>query len=87
MPSRFWYKFPNGESPFDISSRVNLFIQKTCNYDSTVLIISHVHILKVLKMLLLNENLEWYEQENWMKNCEMQVIENGQLIQRVLCKI
>lgn len=81
--SRFWYKYPNGESPFDVSIRVNSFLQKISGGNSTVVIVSHFHVLKVLQMLLMGENLEWYEYESGMDNCEMRIIENGQLLQSI----
>ena len=81
--SRFWYKYPNGESPFDVSIRINSFLQKISGRNSTILIVSHYHALKVLQMLLLNENLIWYEHESGMSNCEMRIIENGKLLQSI----
>ena len=81
--SRFWYKYPNGESPFDVSIRANSFLQKVSICNSTVVIVSHFHVLKVLQMLLMSENLEWYEHESGKSNCEMRIIENGQLLQSI----
>lgn len=79
---RFWYKFPNGESPFDVSIRTQLFLQKLKS-ESSVIILSHVHVLKVLQMFLLQENLDWYEQERGMNNCEIRIFQKGRTLQYI----
>ena len=78
---RFWYKYPAGESPFDLNVRVNIFLNKLGveKYDA-IIIVSHLHLLKVLEMNLLGEDLEWYENAKSMNNAEVHVIEDMKVV-------
>ena len=78
---RFWYRYPGGECPFDVNVRANLFLDKikNRNYD-VIIIISHLHFLKVLEMNLLEKDLEWYENAKSMENTEVHMIQDKSII-------
>lgn len=83
--SRFWYRYKNGESPFDVNVRANCFLQKSkyANYD-LIVVISHLFFLKTLEMNLLNRDIEWFENASNYRNAEIHIISNYELEKVIL---
>ena len=73
---RFWYKFKGGESPFDVYVRLCLFLTKLKNMEEgATIVVSHNIALRVLTMLLLNENIERFDEGKRFSNGEIFVID------------
>ena len=79
---RFWYKFPEGESPFEVYIRIRLFLSQLQGGNVSV-IISHYNTLKILELCLLHETLDWYEENPGFDNAEIHVIEDCKLFKGV----
>ena len=74
---RFWYKFKDGESPFDVYVRLCLFLEKIKNMeDGVIIVVSHNITLRVLAMLLLGENIERFDEGKRFSNGEVFVIDS-----------
>lgn len=74
---RFWYKFKGGESPFDVYVRLCLFLTRLKNMeDGVTIVVSHNMVLRVLTMLLLNENIERFDEGKRFFNGEVFVIDS-----------
>ena len=74
---RFWYKFKDGESPFDVYVRLCLFLEKLKNMeDGVTIVVSHNITLRVLAMLLLGENIERFDEGKRFSNGEVFVIDS-----------
>ena len=79
--SRFWYRFKDGESPFDVYVRVRLFLTTLDTNENVIsIILSHQITLRVLEMILLNKNIGWFEEGKRFSNGEIVVIENQNLV-------
>lgn len=77
---RFYAKFPEGESPEDVSRRINTIVQDVKKISKTrnVIIISHATAIKcfLLKWFdYLPDN--WYKNEPIPKNCSVRLIDNN----------
>lgn len=81
---RFWYRYKNGESPFDVNVRANCFLQKEryAKYD-LIVVSSHLFFLKTLEMNLLNQDIEWFGNASNYRNAEIHIISNNE-IERVI---
>ena len=82
--ARFWYRYRNGESPFDVNVRANLLMMKLkdCKSD-IVIVISHLFFLKTLEMNLLKRDLIWMEQVKSFKNAEIHIINNNGIVANI----
>ena len=82
---RFWYRFPEGESPFDVYVRVRLFFAQIENEDENFrVIISHYNTLKILELCLLQADLNWYEETSGFDNAEIHIIDDGKIVDQVI---
>lgn len=58
-----------------------MFLNKIKNkHYEAIVIISHLHFLKVLEMNLLEKDLEWYENAKSMGNAEVHVVQDKSII-------
>ncbi len=81
--ARFWYRFKDGEGPFDVYVRLRIFLDRlNLRKDGVVIIVSHQITLRVLTMILLNKGIEYFEDGERLANGEVFLIENQNL-----CKI
>lgn len=66
----YFARFPNGESPFDVSMRVRMFIEKLNKLKrdgcKAVFLISHGTWLLVFQKMWLGETVEWYNSSKRM---------------------
>lgn len=82
---RFYYRFPDGESPFDVYVRICLFLgQLTDEAEDFRVIISHYNTLKILELCLLQKDLTWYEENRGFDNAEIHIISAGKIIATVI---
>lgn len=76
---RFFAKFPQGESIFDVAVRTRLFLQQIekakNNGVENVFIVSHGFTLKALLLCLFNKPYEWFFEEKKLENCGIKLIE------------
>ena len=71
--ARFWYRYKDGESPFDVYVRARIFLSKlNASAGGLTLIVSHQITLRVLSMILLNKSIDYFE--------ECKKIANGEII-------
>ncbi len=76
----FYTKFPLGESNFDVYVRAKLFLNlllKDVKNDDSIFIVSHGAFLKCLQMAYFNYSPEWFNEEPFMNNCEVRLIERN----------
>jgi len=75
---KFYLRFPNGESPFDVAQRVHSFMGtiKRDNADP-LFIFTHGITLRCFLLRWFHYPPEWYESENNPKNCSIRLIEGG----------
>lgn len=74
----FYTKFPLGESNFDVYVRAKLFLSlllKNIKTDDVIFIVSHGAFLKCLQMAYFGYSPEWFNEEPFMNNCEVRLIE------------
>lgn len=82
---RFYYRFPDGESPFDVYVRICLFLgQIADDAEGFRVIISHYNTLKILELCLLQKDLDWYEENRGFDNAEIHIISAGEIIATVI---
>lgn len=76
--SKFYVKFPMGESPFDVSIRVRLFLETIFrdkeNGIDTLFVITHVTVLRCFLMNYFHYSPEWFCSEPNMINCSVRFI-------------
>lgn len=74
---RFWYRFKDGESPFDVYVRLRLFLSELkTNENGTAIIVSHNITLRVLAMILQHESVEQFNGGKRFANGEVLFIED-----------
>ena len=75
---KFYLRFPNGESPFDVAQRVHSFMGtiKRDNADP-LFIFTHGITLRCFLLRWFHYPPEWYETEKNPSNCSIRLIENG----------
>ena len=76
----FYTKFPLGESNFDVYVRAKLFLNlllKDVKNDDSIFIVSHGAFLKCVQMAYFNYSPEWFNEEPFMNNCEVRLIERN----------
>lgn len=76
----FYTKFPLGESNFDVYVRAKLFLNlllKDVKNDDSIFIVSHGAFLKCLQMAYFGYSPEWFNEEPFMNNCEVRLIERN----------
>ena len=76
---KFYLRFPNGESPFDVALRVHQFMG-TINRDNadTLFVFTHGITLRCFLLRWFHYTPEWYESEKNPKNCWIRFIDEGQ---------
>jgi broad specificity phosphatase PhoE len=69
--SRFFYRFPEGESGADVFDRISSFLEMLAreNTAQTVVLSTHGMTAMVFLMRLMNWSIEEYEQSEWFVNC------------------
>ena len=73
--ARFWYKYKEGESPFDVYVRARMFLSKlNINEDRLTLIVSHQITIRVLSLILLNKTIDYFEESKKITNGEIIMI-------------
>ena len=78
--TRFWYRFKDGESPFDVYVRLRIFFDRlNLSEDGVAIIVSHQVTLRVLTMILLNKGIAYFEDGVRFANGEIVLIENQTL--------
>ena len=75
---KFYLRYPNGESPFDVSLRVHQFMG-TIKRDKadTLFVFTHGVALRCFLLRWFHYTPEWYEKEKNPKNCWIRLIDEG----------
>ena len=74
---RFWYRFKDGESPFDVYVRLRLFLAELkTNENGVAIIVSHNITLRVLAMMLQHKTVEQFDDGKRFANGEVLLIED-----------
>ena len=74
---RYWYRFKDGESPFDVYVRLRLFLTELkANENGVAIIVSHNITLRVLVMILQHESVEQFNDAKRFANGEVFFIED-----------
>lgn len=77
--NKFYVKFPQGESPFDVALRTRIFIDTLFRDVSegveNFFIVSHGTTIRCLLLSYFNYSPEWFNNEKNMKNCSIRLIE------------
>lgn len=73
--SRFYAKFPQGESPFDVALRTRMFLNSLSNNQNPLFIVSHGVTLKTILLNYFNYTPEWFAEEPNMENSSVRLIE------------
>jgi len=75
---KFYFRFPNGESPFDVALRVHQFMG-TINRDSAdpLFVFTHGITLRCFLLRWFHYSPEWYANEKNPKNCWIRLIDDG----------
>jgi len=75
---KFYFRFPNGESPFDVALRVHQFMG-TINRDKadTLFVFTHGITLRCFLLRWFHYTPEWYADERNPKNCWIRLIDEG----------
>jgi broad specificity phosphatase PhoE len=75
---KFYLRFPNGESPFDVSLRVHQFMG-TINRDTAdpLFVFTHGITLRCFLLRWFHYTPEWYASEKNPKNCWIRMIDEG----------
>ncbi|MFA7689306.1 MAG: histidine phosphatase family protein [Bacilli bacterium] len=72
---RFFSRFPNGESPFDVYNRISTFIETIFRDDKDpIFIVSHGDTIRCLIMRFLHKDLNWYYDEKTPTNASVIMI-------------
>ena len=72
---RFWYRYKDGESPFDVYVRVCIFLSKlNVSADGLTIIVSHQITLRILSLILLNKSINYFEESKKIANGEIIMI-------------
>ena len=75
---KFYLRFPNGESPFDVALRVHQFMGTIKRDDADPLFVfTHGITLRCFLMRWFHYSPEWYEKEKNPGNCWIRLIEDG----------
>ena len=75
---KFYAKFPQGESPFDVALRTKQFINTIYRDKEDVLfVVSHGTTIKTIVMNFFHYSPEWYSCEPTPGNCSIRLIETG----------
>lgn len=73
---KFYAKFPQGESPFDVALRTKLFIDTIYRDKEDVLfVVTHGTTMKTIIMNFFHYSPEWYARELTPSNCSIRLIE------------
>lgn len=77
---RFWARYPQGESRFDVAQRVHQFfgtLQRDCERHAVqnVAIVSHGVTNRAFRMMWMHHKFEWFEAEPNPGNCSITLIE------------
>jgi broad specificity phosphatase PhoE len=75
---KFYLRFPNGESPFDVALRVHQFMG-TIKRDTAdpLFVFTHGITLRCFLLRWFHYSPEWYENEKNAKNCGIRLIDDG----------
>ncbi len=78
---KFYAKFPQGESPFDVALRTKQFIDTIYRDKEDVLfVVSHGATIKTIVMNFFHYSPEWYNSEPTPGNCAIRLIESNDKI-------
>lgn len=76
---KFYVKFPQGESPFDVALRTRIFIhtlfRDVAEGIENFFIVSHGTTIRCLLLSYFHYSPEWFNNEENMKNCSIRLIE------------
>ena len=76
---KFYAKFPQGESPFDVAIRMRQFIITMLNdideNTENIYIVSHGTAIRMFILSYFNHPPEWFETGSSMENCSVRLIE------------
>jgi probable phosphoglycerate mutase len=75
--SKFMYRFPSGESPYDVANRIHILLKEinNLNYDN-VLLVSHAITLKAFKLVYFGYSINEHNNMKSMDNCAIYKIKN-----------
>ncbi len=78
---KFYAKFPQGESPFDVALRTKQFINTIYRDKEDVLfVVSHGTTIKTIIMNFFHYTPEWYSKELTPSNCSIRLIDSNDRI-------
>merc|ERR1712066_669634 len=77
---RFYYRFPNGESPADGYMRASIFLEQLYrrwerSLEENLVIVSHSQFISIFLMRFFRFTLEQYYAMDELTNCELIVLE------------
>ena len=77
--SYYFTKFPLGESPFDVTLRARMFLETLFRDEKegieNFFIISHNTFIKCFQMTYFHYDIDWFDLEQNMNNCDVKLIE------------
>lgn len=79
--TRFWCKYKDGESPFDVYVRARMFLLGiNMNGEGITIIVSHQMTLRVLSMIMHKKTIDYFEEGKKFENGEVVLIESDNLL-------
>jgi broad specificity phosphatase PhoE len=73
---KFFSRFPNGESPFDVYNRISSFLETLHrDDDENVIIVCHGVVVRTFLMRFFHYPIEWYYEQINPKNCSIRLLE------------